>query len=157
MTEMFKLMNGQIWENSTGCRFLELRGFSIREVQASPYLALCAICHSQLPLHHYLRLRPNTKGKRYHAWNCPCLYSPLCTQWHEPSYAKVAGAIHKAMFISVKELHPTILPFHANPSSVIVSEQEEIISLCALASISYRFHAAMQLPHPTTDSLDPAF
>lgn len=68
----------------------------------------------------------------------PHLRSPLCTQRHEPP--RVSGLqelVREAVFVGVKELHRAIRPFHANPSSVTVPAQEEIVSLCALTSPSH--------------------
>jgi hypothetical protein len=46
--------------------------------------------------------------------------------------------VREAVFVGIKKLYPAILLFYANPRSVAVPEQEEIVSLCALASLSHR-------------------
>ena len=60
----------------------------------------------------------------------PRLRSPRCTQRHEPPHVPgLQELVREAVFVSVKELHPAMLPFHANTSSITVPEQEEIVSL----------------------------
>lgn len=65
----------------------------------------------------------------------PYLRSELCIQRHEPPLVPgLQGFIYEAVSVGAKELHPAMLPCHANPSSVTVPEQEEIVSMCAFAS-----------------------